>query len=360
MRIGLLASVGHMIDSFFPEIIASWTAAGHAVSTAAGTPTADGHGVVIPGLGRRPGPGMVAARAGLRSWVRDAGIDVVVTNSATASGLVRSASLDVPVVYFCHGLHWNTGARPADRMWQTVERSLLRRTSGIITINSDDHAWFAPHVEADRLLRLETGVGLDLERYAAAPALPVAGNRLELVWIGEFSPRKRPDLAVDVVAGLRAAGVDVRLRMLGDGPLRARITDRVRRLDLADAVTAHGFGTVVDALSSSHGLLHTAAWEGLPRVMLEAVAVGRRSYAFDVKGVRDIPEARLVTDRDSAALVTALAEDWSTGRMTAPLAYDRSRLDSAATAESVRVFLETLVDSASRPASSTAVGRGER
>ncbi|RAF08199.1 hypothetical protein DN545_34830, partial [Burkholderia multivorans] len=71
-----------MVDSFFPEIIETWTVAGHSVSVAAGTPTADGDSVVISGLGRRPGPGAVTAWAGLSRWVRSERLDVVVTNSA--------------------------------------------------------------------------------------------------------------------------------------------------------------------------------------------------------------------------------------------------------------------------------------
>ena len=38
MRIGLLTSVGPMLDQFFPEIVREWEAAGHTVRTAAGDP----------------------------------------------------------------------------------------------------------------------------------------------------------------------------------------------------------------------------------------------------------------------------------------------------------------------------------
>ncbi|MBE4694408.1 glycosyltransferase [Brevibacterium casei] len=345
MRIGLLASVGHMVDSFFPEIIETWTAAGHSVSVAAGTPTADGDSVVISGLGRRPGPGAVTAWAGLRRWVRSERLDVVVTNSATASALVRTARLEVPVVYFCHGLHWNTGTELGDRVWQQVEHALLRRTAGVIAINSDDHAWFGQRFDPQRLLRLRSGVGLDLERYRYGEPLPQsADDRLELVWIGEFSARKRPNLALDVVLGLESRGVDVHLRMIGDGDLRSATRERIRRLGLSGRVTADGPGSVVDALTHSHGLLHTSAWEGLPRVMLEAVAVGRRAYAFDVKGVRDVPEAVLAADGDAGALAAAVHADWASGRMTAPLDFDRADLDYRLTGDAVRSFLEGLTD----------------
>lgn len=344
MRIGLLASIGHMVDSFFPEIIDSWVGAGHTVSVAAGTPRAHGSSIVISGLGRRPGPGSLAAWQGLRAWARDEDLDVIVTNSATASALVRTARLDVPVVYFCHGLHWNGGTGVSERVWQRVEHALLRRTDGVITINSDDHAWFRARVDPERLLRLHSGVGLDLDRYRAAEALPRAAGsgRLELVWVGEFSARKRPESALDVVAALRALGVDVRLRMLGDGDRYASTVDSIRRRGLTGRVIADGPDSPVAALSESHALLHTSAWEGLPRVMLEALAIGRRTYAFDVKGVRDVPEAVLSSDGDADALAAILAAQWSSGELTAPVSTDRSTLDYRHTSAAVGAFLEAL------------------
>src|SRR5699024_2658635 len=54
MRIGLLTSVGPMLDQFFPEIVREWEAAGHVVRTAAGTPAVQLPGTLIGGLTRRP------------------------------------------------------------------------------------------------------------------------------------------------------------------------------------------------------------------------------------------------------------------------------------------------------------------
>lgn len=367
MRIGLLASVGGMLDSFFPEIVRVWQGAEHTVCLAAGTPT-DGPipAAVIEGLGRRPGPRVLEALARLRDWVRSEHVDVVVTNSATASALVRAALLPVPVVYFCHGLHWNAGTGISERLWMRIESALLRRTAGAITINGDDHAWFsAQGVEPARLVRLRAGVGLDLDAYPAAPldevqpARPgsdLAGadrhrsRRLDLAWVGEFSARKRPEAALDVAARLVARGVDLRLTMLGEGTGLARVRRKIDTLGLAAHVSAPGPGSAAQALADSHALLHTATWEGLPRVMLEALAVGRRTYAFDVKGVRDIPNADLVANGDVEALAELIAVDHRSGRLQNPAAFARPELDSRRAAEVVLAFLERIVDTGTRAA----------
>src|SRR5690625_7013167 len=63
------------------------------------------------------------------------------TNTATASTLVRVAGIGVPVIYFCHGLHWN-GQCLVDLPFRVIELSLLSRTDAIVFINSAAEDWF--------------------------------------------------------------------------------------------------------------------------------------------------------------------------------------------------------------------------
>ena len=358
MRIGVLASVGHMVDSFFSDIITSWRTAGHEVSVAAGTGTRDGAERIIPGLTRRPGPGVARAWSGLRSWAQEEQLDVILTNTATASAVARTARLQIPVVYFCHGLHWNKGRAASDRLWQVVERLLLRHTAGVITINSDDHAWFDRRLRADRILRLPTGVGLSPDTYPRVPPPGAEGDpaesTLRLAWIGEFSTRKRPHLALEVAASLRQAGVKFALQMVGEGALWGPTNEAIRRRGLANDVTAAGSADAAAVLAASHALIHTSAWEGLPRVMLEALAVGRPTYAFDVKGVRDVPQARLFPEDQPSLLARHVADDWQAGRLLKPLSIDPNTLDFSHCADAVSSFLEAT--SSNLPRGTTAAG----
>lgn len=337
MRIGLLTSVGPMLDQFFPEIVREWEKAGHTVRTASGTPAEVLPGTLIGGLTRRPALSTPRAQRELRVWSIEEALDVVVTNSATASALVRTAGLRAPVVYFCHGLHWNRLATPMDRMWETIEHQLLVRTAGVLTLNSDDEAWFRRRLPDHAVRRLHAGVGLDLDAYPRRP-LPTSG-RLRLAWVGEHIKRKRPWLAVDVMDALRDLGVDAELTMAGMGALEDQTRTLVSRRGLEDSIHVPGWADAAAVLAGSHALLHTAAWEGLPRVMLEAVAVGRRTYAFDVKGVRDVPYAQLVADRDVRGLAATIAREWRSGTLRSEAAQDASGLCSRAVAAEMLAFL---------------------
>ena len=302
MRIGVLTSVGRTLDAFFVEMVRDWQERGHVVFTAAGTaPAADVPFDLIAGLGQRPGPENLRTPWRLAAWAAARELDVVLTNTATASTLVRIPRMPCKVVYFCHGLHWNSRWHPA----KLVEQLLARRCDAVIAINSDDHAWLSqrhPHV---RFLR--EGVGVPDDRYAWSPA-PIEGPP-QLLWAGDLVPRKRPQLAVQVSGLLLDAGVDHRLTMLGDGLLLDETRRQVAARGLDGIVTCPGRAPVEEHVRSAHALLHTAAWEGLPRILLEGLVMGRRAYAFDVKGVRDVPYAVLAPDADVAALAGLIADD---------------------------------------------------
>jgi hypothetical protein len=127
-------------------------------------------------------------------------LDVVVTNTATASAIVRAAALPVPVVYFCHGLHWGNEQDGGATVWRSLERLLLRRTDGVITLNRDDEAWFRQRTDRP-VHRLPYGVGVPLEEF---PAAPVPAGPLTLLWAGDFSARKRPESGASLARMSRA------------------------------------------------------------------------------------------------------------------------------------------------------------
>jgi glycosyltransferase involved in cell wall biosynthesis len=311
VRVGLVTSVGRTLDAFFPAIVEHLEQRGFSVSSASGTESRITAWTRLDGFSQRPSLHVPTAIRAVRAWSRALEHDVVITNTATASALVRAARLPAPVIYFCHGLHWDTENALRARPWQLVERALLPRTSSVITINSDDEAWFRRHA-GPSVHRLTYGVGVPLDDY---PAADVPDGSPNLLWVGDFTPRKRPLLAIAVVRRLVDQGCAVRLRMIGDGPLHATVVREIAANGLQEVIRADGRGPVAPALGSATALLHTAQWEGLPRVALEAAAVGRWTYGFDVKGLRDAPLVRLAPDGDVDALVGLIRDDDARGAL---------------------------------------------
>lgn len=337
--IGLLTSLGQTLDSFFLEISERWREQGVVVEPAAGSlaETFD-DAVVLPSVTRKPAARNWRARSELRAWVRERGIDVVITNTATASMLVRAAGVGVPVIYFCHGLHWN-GNHLADLPFRAAERALVHRTDAIVCINSADQEWFDRHAPRTPRLRLLGGVGLDTARYMRREKTSwrEGDEPLRLVWCGEFSHRKNPAAAVQLAHHLHARGIAVTLDMLGDGEL---FTAEQSRSPIDGLVVRHGATDPVPHFERSHVLVQTSHWEGLPRVGLEAIAIGLPTVGFDVKGVRDLPAVQLAPGGDIPALAERVL---SAARGEGPALPEASTLSYVHAADALHEFAVSVV-----------------
>ncbi|RBY74815.1 hypothetical protein DQ239_18670 [Blastococcus sp. TF02-09] len=341
LRVGLLTSVGTTLDAFFPPLVEEWTRRGYAVFPASGTSAVLDGTAVLDGVTRRPSLAALRSRRTLQDWVADNHLDIVLTNTAVASTLVRSAVTTVPIVYFCHGLHWASRRDMRSRIaWEPIERGLLHRTAAAIVLNSHDEDWFLSRMPPERVLRLNAGVGVPLADFPRANQFPIPP--LRLAWAGEFSKRKRPSDALDVVAHLRSEFPHVRLDMYGTGSLHADVREEVVDRNLSHNVALPGRGNVARLLAESHLLLHTAAWEGLVRVALEAAAVGRWTYGYRVKGVIDTPAARVVPFRDTRGLAALIANDYRTGKLH-DVPTERSQLAPQIAAREIGQLLERLI-----------------
>jgi len=154
---------------------------------------------------------------------------------------------------------------------------------------------------------MKYGVGLDPTYFPRSPN--VVDGELRIAWIGEFSRRKNPLDAVRVAHELKSRGVRFRLEMLGEGALHARAETMVKSLGLDQHVALRGHIDVTSTLIKSNVLIHTASWEGLPRVFLEAMCIGRPIFSYDVKGARDLPYVTRTPYREPSTMADALMAD---------------------------------------------------
>jgi glycosyltransferase involved in cell wall biosynthesis len=145
-----------------------------------------------------------------------------------------------------------------------------------------------------------------------------------LLSIGRLSAQKGQLLLIEAMARLRDEGFDTELILAGDGELRAELEHAIDRNDLGDRVRITGWvdeATVRNLLREARALVQPSFAEGLPVVMIEAMAMQRPVIGSCVAA---IPE--LVRDGQNGWLVTAgNVEDLTTAMRSALLA-PRERL----------------------------------
>jgi glycosyltransferase involved in cell wall biosynthesis len=131
--------------------------------------------------------------------------------------------------------------------------------------------------------------GVD-RHFLTADARGVAGAR-RLVCVARLSPEKGLGVLLRAAALLAAEGLDFRLSLVGDGPERGPLEALVRDLGLAGCVRFEGWrsGAEVHArILDSRALVLASLSEGLPVVIMEALALHRPVIATRVGGIAEL------------------------------------------------------------------------
>jgi glycosyltransferase involved in cell wall biosynthesis len=156
---------------------------------------------------------------------------------------------------------------------------------------------------------------------------PAAKGRRYLA-IGRLQPQKNLPLLLKAFA--RIAAADDRLTILGEGSERSRLEAMIAALGLQAQVSLPGHGPVPPALAGHDVLVLSSAYEGVPAVVIEALAAGLPVVATRCSVSMPSligPFGTLVANFDEAAFAAAMKAQ------TLPSAAARARA-----AEAMRAF----------------------
>ena len=228
--------------------------------------------------------------------------------------------LGIPLVVSFYG--YDAGSAPRDPVFRRGYRRLFRMV-GAVTAEGP--------VLAQRLVEL----GADPSRVKLLPlslpgwalrepqrAIGVDDAVLHLIQIARFVEKKAVDTTLRAVASARAAGVSVRLTLIGDGPLRSQVDALVAELRLAAAIERPGF-VGYDALPARLGAAHVLVQPsrtsgdgdtegGAPTILVEAQAQGlpvlATNHADIPNVVRHGRTALLTPEGDHEALAASIVQ----------------------------------------------------
>jgi glycosyltransferase involved in cell wall biosynthesis len=138
---------------------------------------------------------------------------------------------------------------------------------------------------------------------------------IELLTVGRFETEKNPLLLVRALAQLDGKDPGrYRLVWVGRGPLEDDVRRLAAELGIEDRIDFRGyvpFGPgLLDLYRQAHAFVHVSLSEGVPKVLIEALASGTPIVATDVGGVGSALEGGraglLVPPEDVEALVSAV------------------------------------------------------
>lgn len=267
----------------------------------------------------------VLALAEIENLIRLTQPDVVHTHSSKAGVLGRLAASKVllssgvrpAVVHHCHGLAWGMGAHSgfAGEFYRRIERATGHLCDGVISVSNAVQQQLLADGTYPAAQHVVIHNGIDLGRAGHGPftatseqrrllGLPTAGPLV--AHVGRVIKSKGQELAIAATRLLVAAGSDVNLLIIGDGPVLHDLRDQTAQVgELSNQVHFLGFRTDVGVVLRSCDLLCLpSATEGFPLAVIEAMAASLPVVATSVGGVPELVvahETGVLLDRNATA-----------------------------------------------------------
>ena len=114
---------------------------------------------------------------------------------------------------------------------------------------------------------------------------------MNLIAVGRLVPRKGFDTVLKAMNVLRQRGLDLVLRIVGDGPERDALESLTSELDLRECVSFVGYvprERMCHQLSNADVLVSGSVQEGFSMSMLESLASGVPVVGFEVGGLAEL------------------------------------------------------------------------
>ena len=234
-----------------------------------------------------------------------------------------------------------------NRLYLWLERlcaPLTHRFLVVSQLNTEKH--LAAKIGKPEQYRLVYS-GVDVERLRALRYEPetvrahfgIPADHRIVVWIGRLAYQKDPQNFVRAAAQVCRDLSDVTCLMVGDGPLRAEVEALIEQLGMRGRIIVTGFrDDVAEILSAASVLGHSSRFEGMGRVISEAMLLGVPVAATAVDGVVEAIESgerggllvppeqpeqlagalrQLLEDRALAERLTAAGAPWAWKRFDA-------------------------------------------
>ena len=223
----------------------------------------------------------------LTSMMQAGQYDIVHTHSSKAGVIGRIAAhrAKVPIiVHTVHGWSFHERMSPVKRqLYVLLERLGARYGAVMIVVSPRDIAKGL----AQGIGRKEDYVvirsGIELDRFghpAVAPQetrrqLGIPQDALVVGSVTRLSPQKAPLDMVEAFGRIHAAHPDTWFLIVGDGPLRPDVEQRLAQLGIANQTILTGLRRDVPELMAAMDMfVLSSLWEGLPRVLPQAMASG--------------------------------------------------------------------------------------
>ena len=233
--------------------------------------------------------------------MRKARYTIVHTHSSKAGILGRFAArlAGVPIIiHTVHGWSFHDHMSPLiRRLYIQLERLAASFSNAIVTVsNRDIEEGLAAGIGSRQQYHLiRSAIPLDefdpnnFDRNAVREELSIPDDAKVIGSIGRFSPQKNPLDWIRIAGKINHTVDNVHFLLVGDGPLRSEVEMMLKSEGLWEHTTLTGLRRDVPRMFSVMDIfMLTSLWEGLPRTIPQAMAMGIPVIANRVGGIPEV------------------------------------------------------------------------
>lgn len=255
----------------------------------------------------------------LAKLMKDEQVDIIHTHGYKSDiiGLLAARKAGVKIVMTPHGFSTQIDLKLKTFMWLGCQS--FRFADRVVPLSSQlmkDVRRYG--VKEERLTYVQNGVDLsEIEEQRVKESNPLRqgaqSEEVRIGFVGQMIARKQIEHILDVFQIVAGTNKNIKLYLLGDGDKRAELEAYARTLNVAEQIEFLGFrDDRIEWLHSFDLFVMSSVLEGIPRCLMEAMAMGVPVAAYDIAGID-----QLITHKETGYLATLndkeeLAKHWKT------------------------------------------------
>ena len=238
----------------------------------------------------------------LKQHLRQLQPDIVHTHSSKAGILGRRAAftLKIPCVHTIHGAAFHYGQSPIlYRVYRWSEKIAARWSSHTISVaDAMSEQYLAAGIgKPEDYTTIHSGfvvepfLATDTNRDEQRAAWGLSPNDILIGKIGRLFPLKGHEAVLAVAQNVVNQCPQARFLFIGDGILKEQYQQKIETMGLQKHFIFTGLVPPTEIPGLMHSLdvlVHTSQWEGLARVLPQALIAAKPVISFDIDGAKEI------------------------------------------------------------------------
>lgn len=252
----------------------------------------------------------------LRKIISKVNPSIIHSHGGTAGFYSRTCSIansKVGIVHTYHGIHYLNFKKSFSKyLFRFIDRALLPFTDFTICVAQNDFDLGLKNgiVKKEKSVIIKNGI--DVNQFASANDLPVHDNKSIIVGsVGRLHLQKGYEYLIKSAEKILENNPNVRFVIAGDGELKNELNELAKSVGVENVFTFLGNqNDIASVIKQFDVFVLPSLWEGLPLVLLEAMAAKKPIVATNVNGISEIIESDktgiLVPPHDSDKLADGI------------------------------------------------------